>query len=230
VALPVYITLRRTRSIWIALAAFVCGLLLGAALEGAFFAAERLMTGRPVAFADAVASAMHFPLNFFVALLLTVAGALDPERLFLVPRIVEDILAGSGGSALRGLKISLQAFDLLASIIVPVAAALLPHRAARWRVIGVGALAITAARIGAGYLRYKEQNIVVISDGPAWLSAVHDVNLAILAFAQTLIGIGLAYLVVRSLIYLARKIWSLSSASGNAQPPIAPANVGMPPS
>src|SRR5262245_1808563 len=228
VALPVYIALRRTQSIWIAMAAFVCGLALAAALEGAFFAAERLMSGKAVAFADAVAGAMHFPMNFFIALLLTVAGALNPERLLLVPRIVEDILAGLGGSSLRGLQISLLAFDLIASLIVAVAAALLPQRAARWKVIGVGALVIATARIGAGYLHFKEQNIVVISDGPAWLTAVHDVNLAILALAQTLIAICLAYLIARGSISLARKIWSASRGSASTKPPSAPATVGTP--
>jgi hypothetical protein len=231
VALPVYVALRLTRSIWIAPAAFVAGFVLAAALEGMLSSLFNLMTGKAVAFADAIAHATQFPMKFLISVLLILAGALNPEPLFLLPLVVADILEGSGGNALRALKIFLQLFNLVATIVVPFVAAILGRPTVRWMVIGLGSLAVTAARIGAGYLHYKEQGIVVtiIGNNPPWLSAVHDINLAIDALVGTFIQICPAYLVLRCLVYLARKIWRPSTGSGSAGSPIAPTNVGTPP-
>ena len=96
VTLPVYVALRRTRSIWIATAAFVAGFVLAAALEGMLASVFNLMTGTSVAFADAIAHATQFPMKFLLGLLLTVAGALNPARLFMVPYVVDDILQDQG--------------------------------------------------------------------------------------------------------------------------------------
>ena len=93
----------------------------------------------------------------------------------------------------------------------------------------MGALTITTARIGAGYLHDKENNITVTSLDPPWLTAIHDINTAILALVQTLIQICLLYLGMRGLSYLARKLWSFSTGSGSVGSPIAPTNVGTPP-
>jgi hypothetical protein len=190
-----------------------------------------LMTGKAVAFADAIAHAKQFPMKFLIGVLLILAGALNPEPLFLLPFVVADILEGSGGNALRALKIFLQLFNLVATIVVPFVAAILGRPTVRWMVIGLGSLAVTAARIGVGYLHYKEQGIVVtiIGNAPPWLSAVHDINLAIGALVGTFIQICLAYLVLRGLIYLARKTWRPSTGSGSARSPLAPTNVGTPP-
>ena len=229
VALPVYVALRRTRSIWIATAAFVAGFVLAAALEGMLSSVYSLMTGKAVAFPDAIEHATQFPVKFLLGLLLIVAGALNPARLFMVPYVVDDILAGSGGSALRAAKIFLRLYELIATIAVPFVAAILGRPGLRWMVIGIGALTITAASTVAGYLHYKENNITVTSLDPPWLTAIHDINTAILALVQTLIQICLLYLVMRGLIYLARKLWSFSTGSGSVGSPIAPTNVGASP-
>jgi len=229
VALPVYLALRRRRNIWILIAACAGGLVLGAVLEGVLFVAESQMTGNAVTFMDAVAKAVNFPLDFFVALLFIVAGALNPELLFWMPRVVEDILAGLVGSDLRRLKSSLQVFELIATIIVPFVAAIHGHRTVRWAVIAAGSLAVTAARIVAGSLNYKDQGIVVIHNDALWLTIIYDINWALVALLQTFIQICLAYLILRALIYLVRQIWHLSTRSGSAGPPIAPANVGSGP-
>ena len=229
VVLPVYIALRRRRNIWVAVAACVVGLVLGAVLEGMLSVAYGFGFGETVTFRDAVAKATHFPVDFLVGLLLIVVGALNPEPLLLLPRIIEDILAGAAGSDLRRLMISLSVFNLMASCIVPFVAAIHGHRTVRWTVIAVGSLAVTAARIGAGHLHYKDQGIVVISSGPPWLGVIYDINWAIVALLSAFIQISLAYLILRALIYLARGSWHLLQGSGSGGRGIAPANVGSGP-
>jgi len=226
VVLPVYFALRRRRNIWVAVAACVAGLVLGAVLEGMLSVAYDFVFGKTVTFMDAVAKATHFPVNFFVGLLLIVVGALNPEPLLLLPRIIEDILAGAAGSDLRRLKISLSVFNLMASCIVPLVAAIHGHRTVRWTVIAVGSLAVTSARIGAGHLHYKDQGIVVISSDPAWLGVVYDINWTIVALLSAFIQISLAYVILRALIYLGRRSWRLLQGSGSDGRRIAPANVG----
>lgn len=218
VTLPVYVALRRKGDIWIAIAAGAGGLVLGAVLEGMLSTAYRLMTGDVVTFMDAAAKAVNFPLDFFLGLLVVLAGALNPELLFLAPRVVGDVLAGSVGSDLRRLKISLQVFELITTIIVLFVAAIHEHRAVRWTVIAAGSLAVTAAGIGAGYLHYKDQGIVVLRNDPPWLIVAYDINWAIVALLQTFIQICLAYFALRALIYLARQIWRLSTGSGRVGP------------
>src|SRR5262249_29405138 len=120
VALPVYLALRRRRNIWAIIAACLLGLAFGAILEGGFFAADKLTTGEAFIFEDAVAKAAGFPKNFFTGLLFIVAGALNPELLFLLPRVIEDILAGAASSNLGRVEVSLRAFGLIATIIVPL--------------------------------------------------------------------------------------------------------------
>jgi len=229
VVLPVYIALRRRRNIWVAVAACVVGLVLGAVLEGMLSVAYGFGFGETVTFRDAVAKATHFPVDFLVGLLLIVVGALNPEPLLLLPRIIEDILAGAAGSDLRRLMISLSVFNLMASSIVPFVAAIHGHRTVRWTVIAVGSLAVTAARIGAGHLHYKDQGIVVISSGPPWLGVIYDINWAIVALLSAFIQISLAYLILRALIYLARGSLRLLQGSGSGGRGIAPANVGSGP-
>jgi hypothetical protein len=226
VALPVYVALRRRRNIWIAIAACVGGLVLAAVLEGLLFAAESLMTGNAVTFMDAVSKAVNFPRDFLVSLLFIVAGALNPELLFSLPRVFEDILAGSVGSDLRRLVVSLLVFELITAIIVPFAAAIHGRRTVRWTVIAAGSVVITAARISAGYLHYKEQGIVVVRNDPRWLNVIYDINWSIVALLQTFIQICLAYLVLRALIRLVRRTWHLATGSDGAGHPAVPANFG----
>src|SRR5262245_5464879 len=94
VALPVYVALRWTRSIGIATAALFAGFVLAAALEGMLSSVFDLMTGKAVAFADAIAHATQFPMKFLIGVLLILAGALNPEPLFLLPFVVADIMEG----------------------------------------------------------------------------------------------------------------------------------------